>query len=180
MGRSAQQSFYNEWLDLSRPYLHPGEGAVLTCSLPGDAGLHKFVNAIQACVTCICLTADILSAVDDVAKVDTSNAVQVQRLYSAFSHNTATVNFWLRFVVFPAETNQYPQRLVANSWHLAEGSRVVGFSGTNDNHRLLPLQVHQAQLEEPLLQATNGKMLDVILKHTKGCTTLQVQVRRDV
>jgi hypothetical protein len=129
---------------------------------------------LNPCLTaCSCLIADILSAVDDVAKVDTSNAVQVQRLYSAFSHNMATVNFWLRFVVFPAETNQYPQRLVANSWHLAEGSRVVGFSGTNDNHRLLPLQVHQAQLEEPMLQATNGKMLHVILKHTKGCTTVQ-------
>jgi hypothetical protein len=24
MGKSPQQSFYNEWLDLSRPYLQPG------------------------------------------------------------------------------------------------------------------------------------------------------------
>jgi hypothetical protein len=53
---------------------------------------------------------------------------------------------------------------------------VVGFSGTNDNHRLLPLQVHQAQLDEPMLQATNGKMVHVILNHTKGCSTLELQV----
>jgi hypothetical protein len=122
-------------------------------------------------------TADQLPAVDDVAKVDTTNAVQVQRLYNAFSHNMATINFWLRVVVFPAETNQYPKRLVASPWHLAEGQRVIGFSGTNDNHRLLPLQVYQAQLEEPMLKATNGKMLDIILKHTKGCDTMELQVR---
>jgi hypothetical protein len=124
--------------------------------------------------------AGVLSAVDDVAKVDPSNAVQVQRLYSAFSHNTAVINYWLRFVVYPGETNQYPHRLVANSWHLAEGGRVVGFSGTNDNHRLLPLQMHQAQLDEPLLQATNGKMVHVILNHTKGCSTLELQVSKYV
>jgi hypothetical protein len=125
-----------------------------------------------------CLAAaDVLGAVDDVAKVDTSNAVQVQRLHSVFSHNTATVNFWLNLIVFPAETSQYPQRLVASAWHLAAGQSVVGFSGTNDNHRLLPLQVKQATLEEPLLKGTNGKMLHIMLRHTTGCTTLAVSLQ---
>lgn len=59
------------------------------------------------------------------------------------SHNMAVVDFWLNFCVFPAETQQYPQRLAANAWHVAENARreVAGFSGTNDNHRLLPTQV---------------------------------------
>ncbi|GLC47557.1 hypothetical protein PLESTB_000000900 [Pleodorina starrii] len=57
---------------------------------------------------------------------------------------------------------------------------VVGFSGTNDNHRLLPLQVHQAHPEESSLRATNGKMLSVILNNTLGYTTLrQFQPRPD-
>ncbi|GLC47559.1 hypothetical protein PLESTB_000001100 [Pleodorina starrii] len=57
---------------------------------------------------------------------------------------------------------------------------VVGFSGTNDNHRLLPLQVHQAHPEESSLRATNGKMLSVILNNTLGYTTLrQFQPRHD-
>lgn len=64
-------------------------------------------------------------------------------MHSYFSHNMAVVNFWLYYCVLSKETGQYPKRLVATSWNLADNvdGRVVGFSGTNDNHRLLPLQV---------------------------------------
>ena len=41
--------------------------------------------------------------------------------------------------------------------------QVVGFSGTNDNHRLLPLQVGQRETDDPGLAGTNGKMLAVLL-----------------
>jgi len=44
-------------------------------------------------------------------------------------------------------------------------------AGTNDCHRLLPLQVYQADPGEMHLQATNGKMLDIILKNP-GYSTL--------
>lgn len=50
-------------------------------------------------------------------------------------------------------------------------------AGTNDNYRLLPLQVAQHLDVERGLQATNGKMLAVLL----GCPrfdTLRAQVRR--
>ena len=86
----------------------------------------------------------------------------------------AVVDFWLNHCVFPSETRQFPQRLAASSWDLADNGRkeVVGFSGTNDNHRLLPLQVRQAQLQDHSLSATNGKMLAVILDNTLGYNTL--------
>jgi len=53
------------------------------------------------------------------------------------------IDFFLNFCVFPRDTRQFPQRLTANSWHIAENrdGAVVGFSGTKDTHRLLPLQV---------------------------------------
>ncbi|KAG1681316.1 hypothetical protein FOA52_007362 [Chlamydomonas sp. UWO 241] len=51
---------------------------------------------------------------------------------------------------------------------------VVGFSGTNDKYRLLPLQVKQAHLPEPHLLRTNGRMLDVVLRVTRGNATLHV------
>ena len=85
------------------------------------------------------------------------------------------IDFWVNFCVFPRETQQFPKRMTANSWHVAENPRagaVVGFSGTNDNHRLLPLQVRQAKLEEPSLKGTNGRMLDLVLRHTNCYTTL--------
>ena len=85
------------------------------------------------------------------------------------------IDFWLNYCVFPLDTKQFPQRMTANSWHVAENLRagaVVGFSGTNDNHRLLPLQVRQAKLDEPSLEGTNGRMLDLVLRDTKGYTAL--------
>lgn len=53
--------------------------------------------------------------------------------------------------------------------------QVVGFSGTNDNHRLLPLQVRQHLEVEQSLKATNGKMLALLLENP--CyDTLEVKV----
>ncbi|KAG2492053.1 hypothetical protein HYH03_009551 [Edaphochlamys debaryana] len=118
-----------------------------------------------------------LPLLDSAAKLDPSNPTQMQLLHAYFSHNTATVDFWLTYCVLPTETRQFPQRLAASAWHLAGrgGGGVVGFSGTNDNHRLLPLQVHKAEPEEPSLAATNGKMLHVIVEHSLGFTTLPAE-----
>jgi hypothetical protein len=103
-------------------------------------------------------------------------------MFCHYSHNMAVIDFWLNKCIFPSQTQQFPQRLAANSWHLANtagGTRtVVGFSGTNDNHRLLPLQVKQAfDLPEPSLKATNGNMLATIIKDTVkgGYTTINVR-----
>ena len=103
---------------------------------------------------------------------------QMDQLHTHFSHNMAAVDFWLNSCVLPKETQQYPQRLVANAWHLADSPSgcVVGFSGTNDNHRLLPLQVKQHLAVEETLQATNGKMLAVMLDN-RQYDTLAPQVR---
>ncbi|GLC49187.1 thioredoxin-disulfide reductase [Pleodorina starrii] len=117
---------------------------------------------------------DELSKFDDVSKIDTSNGPQIETMWRHLRHNRAVVNFWLNHRVYPTETRQYPQRLASSAWHLADNSRrqVVGFSGTNDNHRLLPLQVAQADIPDRGLRATNGKMLSVIGQHTLGFTTL--------
>ena len=129
-----------------------------------------------------------LEAVDSKVKLDTSNSLQMELMYQLFSHNMAAINFWLNFCVFPVETQQYPQRLVANAWNLADNPtehvgpaapRVVGFSGTKDNHRLLPLQVKQQLEVEEALRATDGKMLDVMLANPQY-DTLVPEVRGTV
>lgn len=53
--------------------------------------------------------------------------------------------------------------------------QVMGFSGTNDNHRLLPLQVRQHLEVEQSLKATNGKLLALLLDNPRY-DTLELQV----
>ncbi len=99
-------------------------------------------------------------------------------MHTHMRHNMAVADFWLKYCVLPSETKQFPQRLAASAWHLARNTRgrVVGFSGTNDNHRLLPLLVHQEPLPDPHLAATNGLMLARILDNPR-CHTLEHRVR---
>lgn len=72
---------------------------------------------------------------------------------------------------------QYPSRLAATSWDLAESRvAVVGFSGTKDNHRLLPAAVSQSEPAGAAeLSATDGKMLALLLR-TERCVCLRPQV----
>jgi hypothetical protein len=100
---------------------------------------------------------------NSVLKIDPSNEVQRKRLVHYFRSNMSTINFWLNTVVLPAETLQFSKRLAANCWHLCEG-RPMGFSGTNDNKLLLPLQVKQADPREREIAPTNGKMLALLYR----------------
>eukprot|EP00798_Chlamydomonas_sp_ICE-L_P016366 gene16366-22568_t len=129
----------------------------------GKMGQREYYNAWLA------LSRKELEKINDVAKLDDSNPQQVEVLFKYYSHNMACVDFWLNFIVFKEETQQYPQRVAHHSWHMADNpsNHTVGFSVTNDNHRLLPLQVHQATMEERDLNATNGKMLNLILENKR-------------
>jgi hypothetical protein len=115
------------------------------------------------------------ASVDGVRKLDLSNVLQRALLCRVFALCTPLVDFWLRACVLPGETTQYPQRLRATAWHMrgtaadgdvADGAAgtAVGFSGTNDQHRLLPLHVRQAPLPVAELEATNGLMLALLLQ----------------
>ncbi|TMW55333.1 hypothetical protein Poli38472_013224 [Pythium oligandrum] len=102
------------------------------------------------------------------------NAVVVNRLHEVYRYCMGTINFYLNRIVFPRDTRQYPQRLARSAWDLVRGPRNVGFSGTNDNHRLLPLAVTQREPDEPSLRGTNGKMLDLLLQYSIGYEVLHV------
>ena len=98
---------------------------------------------------------------DDVLKIDLSNEVQRTLLIRYFSRNAEVINFWLNTVVFPSETMQFTQRLMASPWDLCAG-RLMGFSGTKDNKQLLPLQVRQSVPHDQEVRATDGKMLALL------------------
>ena len=69
----------------------------------------------------------------------------------------------------------YFVRLTGTAWNLAQNDskNIVGFSGTNDNHRILPLQVCQYfaskdRHPDPILKqldGTNGKMLNIMMEN---------------
>ena len=94
------------------------------------------------------MTAQDREALDIVEKIDSSNEQQGLLLYKYYHFNFEVVNFWLNSCIFPTETMQYPRKLIANAWHLADNRKgfTNGFSGTDDNHRALPLQVRQESL----------------------------------
>ncbi|CAM9539455.1 unnamed protein product, partial [Ectocarpus sp. 13 AM-2016] len=119
-----------------------------------------------------------LVQMDDVLKLDPTNAPQMDILYRYLAHNFEAVNSWLNFVVLPAETKLCPKYIGTNSWFLAENraGATSGFSGTNDSHRLLPLQVRKNRDDSlPSLSSTNGKMLDLLMR-TERYVTLEVSI----
>ncbi|KAF4128787.1 putative polycystin-1, partial [Phytophthora infestans] len=105
-------------------------------------------------------------ALRDVRHISLADARQFEALCQVYRFSMGAINFYLNTCVFPKDTQQYPQRLSRTAWNLAAGANNIGFSGTNDNHRLLPLSVTQREPEEPSLLGTNGKMIDKILQVT--------------
>ncbi|TMW55347.1 hypothetical protein Poli38472_013238 [Pythium oligandrum] len=82
------------------------------------------------------------------------------------------ITFYLNCCVFPRDTKQYPRRLSRSAWDLTKGGDAIGFSGTNDNHRLLPLGITQREPNEPSLRATNGRMVDLLRVNTREYSVL--------
>ena len=147
-GKNAKATIYNEWLETSKQRMLPV----------------------------------VYESVSNVNKIDMSNKAQFEILFKHFYKNPGTINLWLNSCVFPNESDQYPQRLVSNSWHIShhnqKNQRCVGFSGTNDNHLILPLHLKQYlpwNTEDTIwsrLLSTNGRMLDIMMQKTSLCIEL--------
>ena len=112
------------------------------------------------------MTAEAVEALDLVDKLDLTSEPQLDLLSSVFRFNMAAINFWLNSCVLPRETMQFPHRLVSNAFNLTDNDReqVIGFSGTKDNHLLLPLAVKQRMPDHLAMTATDGKMLSLIAR----------------
>ena len=133
------------------------------------------------CLSKIRMQPDTYNAVSNINKIDMTNCTKVDILFEYFHRNPSTINFWLNSCVFLNEVDQYPQRLVGNSWHIAHhGNNIcMGFSGTNDNHQILPLQIKQylpwntTDIIWRNLLSTNGRMLDIMINKTISCGELE-------
>jgi len=120
------------------------------------------------------------NAVNKIDKIDLTNKSQFHVLYEHFHKNPETINYFLNATIFPRYLDHYPQRLIATPWHLASNKDgcAIGFSGTNDNHLILPLQLKKYlpwgtyhSIWRSLL-STNGKMLDLVINKTRVCKEL--------
>ena len=112
------------------------------------------------------MTQDEQNELDSVKKVDVSNSQMFWLMFKYYKYNMKTIDLWHSSLVLPMEKMQFPGRLVSNFWNLADNAQknVIGFSGTNDNRLLLPLQVIQSTPLIPQLEAANGKMLALFMR----------------
>ncbi|KAF8315426.1 hypothetical protein DL93DRAFT_2057188 [Clavulina sp. PMI_390] len=85
-------------------------------------------------------------------------------LHPFFGQSPGVINFYLSYIVFPKQAREFPQRLTASAWDLAEAREFVttGFSGTNDNRFLLPNSI--TQIDDPSQQGTNAMALNMLLQ----------------
>ena len=110
-------------------------------------------------------------ALNSVEKLDLTNEQQLNMLVTVYRYNMAAVNFWLNSCVLPRETMQFPSRLVSNAFNLTDNpsGKVIGFSGTKDNDLLLPLHVQHLKSPYKETEATDGKMLELVLRAQVRC-----------
>ena len=105
------------------------------------------------------------SSIDCVRKLDPTNREQHALLHSTYQYSMPVINFWMTQIVLPSEVVAYPEKLSMSAWDLPD-RRSVGFSGTNDNHQLLPSYVTQREPDVEELKATNGLMLSHLMRST--------------
>ncbi|OWZ16495.1 LOW QUALITY PROTEIN: hypothetical protein PHMEG_0009708 [Phytophthora megakarya] len=114
----------------------------------------------------------------DVRHISLTDTRQFELLCRFYKFCMGAINFYLNTCVFPKDTQQYPQQLSRTAWNLAGTNNSIGFSGTNDIHRLLPLSVKQREHDELSLLGTNSTMIDKIVRVTQGYkVVLQSSIR---
>ncbi len=132
---------------------------LLTCGPTAMSERYKTWRGLSECR----MSPDDLSKLSSVTKIDLANHRHRELIVKYFKHNFETVNFWLRNYLLPKQTKQYPYKTQCSSWNLADKDFVIGFSGTKDNKRTLPVQLVQNVL--PDQSDTDGRMISTILKN---------------
>lgn len=85
-------------------------------------------------------------------------------IFPALRFSKSAIDYFLAQIVFPKEVKEFPEKLSASGWDIGEVKEnpTVGFSGTNDSRKTLPLTVRQLDLPEQ--NHTNALVLDHLLR----------------
>ncbi|KAJ5948388.1 hypothetical protein N7466_001403 [Penicillium verhagenii] len=97
------------------------------------------------------------------------------QIFPAFRFSKATIDYFLEKFVFPREMKEFPSKLSASGWDLGKLKQMptVGFSGTNDSRKTLPLSVKQLDL--PRQNHTNALVLEYLLRPENGVALISCQ-----
>ncbi|KAI3088280.1 hypothetical protein CBS147353_187 [Aspergillus niger] len=98
---------------------------------------------------------------------------QVAEFWQHMRFSMVVINYFLKHFVFPVHAKQFAIKLQTSGWdvpfnnstkvaHRNSAGLTTGFSGTNDNRRLLPLTIEQHDLPE--LLHTNAEVLTYLLQ----------------
>ncbi|KMU80414.1 hypothetical protein CISG_02265 [Coccidioides immitis RMSCC 3703] len=94
---------------------------------------------------------------------------QLNELWTHLRYQTVVIDYFLNHFVFPKHAKQFQVKLQASGWDIPlfsvggqTSALTSGFSGTNDNRTLLPLNIKQRDL--PMLSHTNAEVLTYLLQ----------------
>ena len=119
--------------------------------------------------------------------INVDDEIQLEELHRHLQYNSVVINYFLNHFVFPKHAKQFRVKLQSSGWDIplfsaTQGLPVTfvgvqnlktdpendttklttGFSGTNDNKTLLPLNIEQADL--PSLAHTNAEVIKYLLE----------------
>ena len=121
--------------------------------------------------------------------INVDDEVQCKQLWEHLRQQMTVINYFLNHFVFPRHARTFSTKIISSGWDIpsplpdafrassAESSTpgaksgkskslTVGFSGTNDNKTLLPLNIRQNDL--PGLSHTNAEVLTYLLQPRNG------------
>ncbi|KAL4920688.1 hypothetical protein BDW62DRAFT_198579 [Aspergillus aurantiobrunneus] len=109
--------------------------------------------------------------------ITVDDAGLVSEIWKHLRYTRVVINYFLSHFVFPLHAKQFATKLQGSGWDVllynnspyrsVEDTRIhpgitTGFSGTNDNRRLLPLTIEQCDLQG--LSRTNAEVLTYLLQ----------------
>ncbi|KAM0277518.1 hypothetical protein ACHAQH_005717, partial [Verticillium albo-atrum] len=118
--------------------------------------------------------------------INVDDEMQLNEIWRAVRHNTVVVHYFMNNFVFPRHAKQFTVKLQSNGWDIplfcAESinataaqqaqALTTGFSGTNDNRTMLPLNIKQADLLA--LAHTNAEVLTYLLHgRSRECVRIE-------
>ncbi|WEW59693.1 hypothetical protein PRK78_005173 [Emydomyces testavorans] len=101
--------------------------------------------------------------------IEADDEAQLAELWQHLRYQVVVIDYFLNHFVFPKHAKQFQFKLQASGWDIplfsprSQGMALTtGFSGTNDNRTLLPLNINQRDL--PALSHTNAEVLTYLLQ----------------
>ena len=163
---------------------HPEVGIILTClsfyytglSLPQMRdGLQRILQSEDApsdYQRWLGTVHDIPEPLRDWNIINVDDDQQLRELWSYARFDMGIINHYMNHFVFPKYAKTFKTKLQTSGWDLpviegpsgqqSESCRTTGFSGTNDNRHMLPLNISQQDLTS--LLHTNAQVLTYLLE----------------